>query len=206
MSISIPKPIHDYQREVFFLLLLFIGMLILQFVDEKDLSIFPYKRDDILSGQLWRLVSGHFVHVTWMHLVLNMAGLIVIWVLFRDILTQRTWWLLGLGSIIVIDVALLIFHPEIKWYMGFSGVLHGYFAGGATLQIRLYGTRGLLYLILLIIKLLWEQLSGPLPGSTELSGARVITESHLYGAIGGSIVMLWLIVTSKNQPEKSTFS
>jgi len=206
MSGSISKRIRDHQREVFFLLFLIIGMLILQFVDQTELSLFRYQRDDILSGQLWRLVSGHFVHVTWMHLILNLAGLFVIWALFRDILTQRIWWLLTLGSIVGIDVALLIFHPEIKWYMGLSGVLHGYFAGGAILQIRLSGTRGLLYLILLIIKLLWEYLNGPLPGSGELSGARVITEAHLYGAIGGSIIMLWLIVTSKNQPEKSTYS
>lgn len=88
-------------------------MLTLQIVDQKELSLFRYQRDDILSGQLWRLVSGHFVHVTWMHLALNIGGLIVIWALFRDILTQRMWWLLTIGSIVVIDVALLLFHPDI---------------------------------------------------------------------------------------------
>ena len=206
MRTFISKSISGHYLEVSSLLFMILSMLTLQFIDEKEFSLFQYQRDDILSGQLWRLVSGHFVHVTWMHLILNLAGLFVIWALFRDILTQRIWWLLTLGSIVGIDVALLIFHPEIKWYMGLSGVLHGYFAGGAILQIRLSGTRGLLYLILLIIKLLWEYLNGPLPGSGELSGARVITEAHLYGAIGGSIIMLWLIVTSKNQPEKSTYS
>jgi len=193
-------------RQLFFPLLLIIILLVIQIIGGKELELFRYHREGVFSGQLWRLVSGHFVHVTWMHMALNIAGLIVIWVLFRDILTQRMWWLLTLGSLVGIDVALLIFHPEIKWYMGLSGVLHGYFAGGAILQIRLSGARGLLYLILLIIKLLWEYLNGPLPGSGELSGGRVITEAHLYGAIGGSIIMLWLIVTSKNQPEKSTFS
>ena len=206
MRTFISKSISGHYLEVSSLLFMILSMLTLQFIDEKEFSLFQYQRDDILSGQLWRLVSGHFVHVTWMHLILNLAGLFVIWALFRDILTQRMWWLLTLGSIVGIDVALLLFHPEIKWYMGLSGVLHGYFAGGAILQIRLSGTRGLLYLILLIIKLLWEYLNGPLPGSGELSGARVITEAHLYGAIGGSIIMLWLIVTSKNQPEKSTYS
>ena len=151
-------------------------------------------------------MTGHFIHVTWMHLVLNITGLIIIWLLFKDILTQRTWWLLIAGSIIVIDIGLLAFHPDIKWYVGLSGILHGLFAGGAILYLRLFGIRGGLYLFLLIAKLMWEQLSGPLPGTTELSGARVITEAHLYGAIGGSTIMLWLIVTSKNQPKTSTFS
>jgi len=203
MRTFISKSISGHYLEVSSLLFMILSMLTLQFIDEKEFSLFQYQRDDILSGQLWRLVSGHFVHVTWMHLILNLAGLFVIWALFRDILTQRMWWLLTLGSIVGIDVALLIFHPEIKWYMGLSGVLHGYFAGGAILQIRLNGTRGMLYLILLIIKLLWEQLTGPLPVTTELSGARVITESHLYGALGGAIVMLWLILIDNDHLKRS---
>ena len=194
MKAFISKFISGYSRGAFFLLFLIVCMLTLQVIDEKEFSLFQYQRNDILSGQLWRLVSGHFVHVTWLHLILNLAGLIVVWMLFKDILIQRTWWLLTLGSIVGIDVALLGFHPEIKWYMGLSGVLHGYFAGGAILQIRLRGVRGLLYLILLIIKLLWEYLNGPLPGSGELSGGRVITEAHLYGAIGGAIVAIGLIL------------
>ena len=198
MRVFISKFISGHHRKVFFLLLLISGMLILQLVDERTMSLFRYQRDDILSGQLWRLVSCHFVHVTWMHLALNIAGLIVIWMLFRDILTQRTWWLLTLGSIIGIDFGLLIFNPEIKWYMGLSGVLHGLFAGGAILYLRLFGIRGGLYLFLLIAKLLWEQLTGPLPGSGELSGARVITEAHLYGALGGAVVILLFRGTNSN--------
>lgn len=83
--------------------------------------------------------------------------------------------------------------------MGLSGVLHGYFAGGAILQIRLCGVRGLLYLILLIIKLVWECLNDSFPGSVELSGTRVITEAHLYGALGGAAVMLIWLLTSNDQ-------
>ena len=188
-----------YYRQFFFPLLLISGILATQIIDGKELVLFKYHREDIFSGQWWRLISGHFVHVTWMHLVFNVAGLVVIWLIFRDILTQRMWWMLTFGSIVGIDIGLLLFQPEIKWYMGLSGVLHGYFAGGSIQKIRLRGTRGLPYLILLIFKLLWEYFDGPLPGSADLSGARVITEAHLYGAIGGSTVMLCLLVTSKYQ-------
>lgn len=197
MKVFIYKSISDNYREVFFLLFLVVGMVTLQILDKQGLSLFRYQRNEILSGQLWRLISCHFVHFSWKHLVLNIAGLIFIWALFKHILSQRIWLLLTLGSIVGIDISLLIIHPEIKWYMGLSGVLHGYFAGGAILQIRLNGIKSLPYLILLMIKLLWEYLNGPLPGSEELTGVRVITEAHIYGAIGGSIVMLFLIVKRK---------
>ena len=138
-----------------------------------------------------------------MHLALNLAGLVVVWLLFKDIINQRIWWLLTLGSIAGVDIGLLIFNPEIKWYVGLSGVLHGLFTGGAILQIRLNGARGWLYLILLIIKLLWEHLSGPLPGSGEMSGVRVITEAHLYGALGGAVVIVGLIVANNDYLKRS---
>ena len=112
MKAFISKFISGYSRGAFFLLFLIVCMLTLQVIDEKEFSLFQYQRNDILSGQLWRLVSGHFVHVTWLHLILNLAGLIVVWMLFKDILIQRTWWLLTLGSIVGIDVA----EDQIKFF------------------------------------------------------------------------------------------
>jgi hypothetical protein len=50
---------------------------------------------------------------------------------------------------------------------------------------------------------LWEHLNGPLPGSGELSGARVVTEAHLYGAFGGAVVILGLIMANNDHLKKS---
>jgi rhomboid family GlyGly-CTERM serine protease len=186
---------------LFFLCIIFITVAI-QFMGENGLTLFKYQREDILLGQWWRLVSGHFVHLNWKHLILNNAGLVVIWMLYRRIVSQRAWWLLALGSIIVIDIGLLVIHPDIKWYVGLSGILHGLFAGGAIMNFYLFGKKGSLFLVLLIVKLVWEQFSGPLPGSAELSGGRVITEAHLYGAIGGSLTMLLLIRGNRASAKK----
>ena len=183
--------------QLFFPLIVVIIILGIQILDGNKLALLDYQRENIFNGQWWRLVSGHFVHMTWMHMMLNLAGFVVIWLIFKNILDQKIWWLLTLGSMLGVDVGLLIFHPEVKWYVGLSGVLHGLFAAGAIFQIRLYGVRGIIYLIFLILKLFWEQFNGSLPGSAELTGARVIIEAHLYGAIGGSITMLILIMVSK---------
>jgi membrane associated rhomboid family serine protease len=40
-------------------------------------------------------------------------------------------------------------------------------------------------LALLVGKLTWEATNGPLPGSEALTGGRVATDAHLYGACGG---------------------
>lgn len=185
-----------------FLISIIFFTVAFQLMGENGFAIFKYQREDIILGQWWRLVSGHFVHLNWMHLILNIAGLIVIWMLYRRILSQRAWWLLTIGSISVIDLGLLVIHPDIKWYVGLSGTLHGLFAGGAIMNIYLYGKKASLLLVLLIIKLVWEQLSGPLPGSAEISGGRVITEAHLYGAIGGSLIMLLLIIGGRASAKK----
>jgi hypothetical protein len=36
-------------------------------------------------------------------------------------------------------------------------------------------------------KLLYEQLVGPLPGSESVAGGTVIVNAHLYGAVGGGL-------------------
>jgi len=37
-----------------------------------------YQRGAILDGQWWRLISGNLVHLGWSHLLLNLAGLILV--------------------------------------------------------------------------------------------------------------------------------
>ena len=42
---------------------------------EAGFEALSYQRDRITSGALWRLLSGHWVHLGWAHLLLNLAGL-----------------------------------------------------------------------------------------------------------------------------------
>jgi len=47
-------------------------------------------------------------------------------------------------------------------------------------------------LLLLGLKLAWEQLAGPLPGSEALSGGPVVVDAHLYGTSAG-LLGVWLL-------------
>lgn len=152
-----------------------------------------YDRLAILHGQWWRVISGNIVHLGWPHLLLNLAGLILVWLLFRQTLTTRSWTFVTLASAAAVGGGLLLFDPALQWYVGLSGVLHGLFAAG--LVTALYaGNRGdWLLLALFAAKITWEQLVGTMPGSAEIAGGNVIVDAHLYGAIGGAVTALLLI-------------
>lgn len=158
-------------------------------VGGSDLAeLFRFDREAILHGQIWRLLSGHLVHLGWSHTGLNIAGLALIWALLGGTFTNRQWMSMIIGSALGISLGLLAFNPELSWYVGFSGVLHGMLMAGAISEIRSGRRSSYALLILVIVKLAWEQIVGPLPGSEASAGGAVIIDAHLYGALCG---ILW---------------
>lgn len=163
-----------------------------------------YDQEGILNGELWRIVSGHLVHLGWPHLLMNVLGLLLIWLLFGHFIKPRNWVWICLASTIGISAGMLLFNPELKWYVGLSGVLHAMFVAGAVVSIRAGYRAEWLLLAALTAKLAWEQLVGPLPGSAEFAGGNVIVDAHLYGAISGLIAAAALIVSSINNNASSS--
>ena len=155
-----------------------------------------FQREEVLSGELWRLLSAHLTHLNWPHLLMNLLGVWLIWLLFLG--RERvlpicliTWPLLLLGT----SLGLLALHPEIAWYRGLSGALHGLLLLALLRQQAWRTLSGGLLLCLFCGKLLWEQTVGPAAGSESLIDGRVIVESHLYGALTGGLI--WLLERSR---------
>jgi len=146
-----------------------------------------YQHAEILHGQLWRLLSAHLLHLGGAHLLLNLGGLGLIWALFARELSGPAGWLVLLSSALGVSLGLLLFDPGLDWYVGLSGVLHGLFAAGALRHWRERPTAAALMLAVLAGKLLWEQLLGPLPGTSAVAGGPVIVDAHLFGALGGCL-------------------
>ncbi len=144
-----------------------------------------YERSAILAGEWWRLVTGHLVHLGLGHLALNIAGLALIGVLFAPGLRPRHWLLLLAGSWAVICMGFLLLEPQLAWYVGLSGILHGLLVGGALLDRGLESRMRWLLVIGVAMKLAWEQWAGALPFTAEAAGGAVIVDAHLYGAVGG---------------------
>ncbi len=153
-----------------------------------------YTRDGVAGGELWRLLSNHFVHLGWTHLWLNLAGLaLVAWLVGGSFDVLR--WLAVAGiTATTIAAGFWFLYPELSWYVGLSGLVHGLLVAGLYGRIRQQDKESMVLLGFVLAKLAWEQLSGaPLPGSEATSGGTVIVDAHLYGAIGGALggALLW---------------
>lgn len=175
------------------LLGLLLALLVLSALGGENLrELLRYERAAVLGGELWRLVTGHLVHGGLRHLLLNGAGLLLIAALFPREYSTSAWLLIALLSAAAIDFGFVFYEPQLQWYVGFSGVLHGALAAGAIAWLRREpGLAALGLNAFLIGKLAWEQARGALPLSGELP---VVVDAHLYGALGGAVaaLLLWL--------------
>ena len=149
-----------------------------------------FDRELIEQGQYWRLLSGHLVHANASHWALNMAGLALVAFFFSRYGTLLQWLGVLILSALFAGLGCYLLEPQVQVAVGLSAVLHGLFLYGALHEIRRYPRSGYLLLALLFIKLTWELLHGPIPGSELIAGGRVATVVHLYGAMGALAVWL----------------
>ncbi|MEW8023712.1 MAG: rhombosortase [Candidatus Thiodiazotropha sp.] len=148
-----------------------------------------YHRIHIADGELWRIFSAHLTHLGWGHLIMNLAGFWLILALFPKTQPPQRCLTLLFPLILGTSAGLWLFSPEVAWYRGLSGMLHGLLCWGILSQLKEQPAVSLLILVSVVIKLIWEQWQGPLPGSESLAAGSVIVDAHLYGAVTG--VILW---------------
>jgi rhomboid family GlyGly-CTERM serine protease len=144
--------------------------------------LWRYERARVAAGEVWRLVSCHLVHLDPGHALLNAAGLCLLWILLADIGTRRFWLQTSFLSMLAIGCGFWWLMPGLAWYVGASGLLHGFMAAGIVELLRRRERIALPAAVLLAAKLAWEQGVGPLPLETR---GTVIVAAHLFGAAGG---------------------
>ena len=152
-----------------------------------------FDRGGIAAGELWRLLSGHLVHLGSSHTLLNLAGLVLVWFLVGRAFSWTQWLWIIAGSVAAIDLGLWFGTPSLQWYVGLSGLLHGLLAAGIVAGLAARSGEAAILAVVVAGKLAWEQFAGPLPGSVATSGGAVIVDAHLYGVIGGALVAAVLI-------------
>jgi rhomboid family GlyGly-CTERM serine protease len=162
-----------------------ITALVLALMGDTGRELLRYDRIAIADGEGWRLISGHIAHLGWSHFALNAAGLLLIFYLVGQRFTNLEWLIVSAVVIVGIDLGFWLLEPQLFGYVGLSGLLHGYLAAGAIAGIRTGQIDYWLIIGFLVIKLGYEQIAGPLPGSESSTGGTVIVAAHLYGAIAG---------------------
>jgi rhomboid family GlyGly-CTERM serine protease len=148
-----------------------------------------YDRAALAAGQWWRLIGAHAVHLNARHLAFNLAGLVLLWLMFARRWRPTQWLAIVLMSMAGIGAGLWWLSPAVQWYVGASGVLHGIWAAGAWAEWRRAAPRTWLPAILLALKLVAEQWQG---ASLVAGDMPVVQAAHVYGAVGGLLMpLLW---------------
>ncbi|MCX8004876.1 MAG: rhombosortase [Burkholderiaceae bacterium] len=166
-------------------------------------------RREVLAAQPWRAVTGHLVHLSWLHGAVNAAAWFVLARLFAPELGAR--WQLALVALAAFGITGLLAwgYPQIGWYRGFSGVLHALYFAGATQAVAAAwragaGWRGLwLPAVLLAGGSLKVALEQPADGLTPYAawlGAPVVPQAHLLGALCGTALGLTRAALAPTQP------
>jgi rhomboid family GlyGly-CTERM serine protease len=154
-----------------------------------------FDRSAIANGEWWRTVSSHFVHLSYGHLLLNLAAL----ALAGYVASPRTpiafqivawFWLIAFTG-----VGLWLWAEDLNYYVGLSGALHGAMlvaiAPSPFYSVKVRWVVGLV----IVSKVLWEQ-TGYYDdmANVEMVGGRTEARSHLYGAMAGLIwVAVWMM-------------
>jgi rhomboid family GlyGly-CTERM serine protease len=172
-------------RDSWFILALLVVCALLGLGGDELRDLGRYERQAVESGEYWRLVSGHLVHLGFGHLWPNLAATAIIGVLFEGVFRNADWVRVGAVSAAAIDLGLYALEPQVLWYVGLSGVLHGYVAAGALALLVRRDQLGIVLAIGVAAKLIFEQVVGPVPFTAESVGGPVVVAAHLYGVIGG---------------------
>jgi len=156
-----------------------------------------FDRTSIGQGEWWLLLSGNFVHLGAGHLVMNLLGLALVVVLVWPRFKAWQWAVLIAGCSLGVGLGLWYGNPEVSWYVGFSGTLHGLLVAGTLADLAVWPRSAALLLVGIVVKLGWEQIGGALPGSESMAGGHVVVDSHLYGALTGALLGALLLLGAR---------
>lgn len=175
-------------------LLLAMICSLLFFLEPRSGDLLAFDRYAIDAYETWRLLSSSVVHTNGYHVLLNLAGLFLLWALHGELYKPVWFTKLFVWCAFGTAIGIYYYSPNMIWYAGMSGALHGMFIWGACMDIQRGMKSGWLLLIGVMIKLAHEQYAGSSESIASLIDANVAVDSHLYGALSG--LLLYVLPTS----------
>ncbi|MCW9058877.1 MAG: rhombosortase [Gammaproteobacteria bacterium] len=150
-------------------------------------ELLEFDREQVLSGEIWRIWTAHLVHTNSSHFTLNLAAAIIIYFSFFTRIKLDELLMYGFVFSGLISVTLLGFYPSLDWYNGLSGLLH---ALVAYFSVRLARAEDKLLwagLVIVWLKVLIEAIRAHSGHETLVGAMTVITDAHLIGAFFGTV-------------------
>ena len=163
-------------------------------------------RRALLPSEPWRLLTGHFAHLSLLHAMVNAVALLLLAQLFAGRLRVSELWALLAGAPLAISLVFWVAMPGLHWYRGLSGVLHALYFSGCIVWLMTSGGRVRWLPIAALaggaIKVLLEQpWDDSFPWARWL-GATVVPQAHLIGALVGTAAGLLLVARRKRSGER----
>ena len=124
-----------------------ITALVLFFLEPASNALLAYDRYALQGWETWRVITGNLVHTNGYHLLLNLAGLLLLWLLFAEHLTAFRFLKVFIWCCLGTSLGIYWYSPDLIWYAGLSGALHGVFAWGACRDITKNVVSGWLLLV-----------------------------------------------------------
>ena len=161
--------------------------LLLLLTQSLEIRYLAYNRDAIVKGEYWRLITGHFIHLNNMHLLLNMLGVGMVLMLFDHLLAIWQWIVVLLASALIISLLIYLNLPQVQAYVGLSGVIHTLYVLGTLQLLNQPKERNFAIILMLMVtlKLLTENVGQGISFTADMIGGRVLYQAHLYGALAG---------------------
>lgn len=160
-------------------------MLALQAGGATAVDALRYDRAAILNGEVWRLVSCHFVHLTWTHCLLNVGGLVALAAILPASLCA---WRSCLVLATLIGLILFAALPGLQYYAGFSGINYG--LAVLALLPRVCGEAiAAAVLAILVGRAVWQWFGGVNLDAVVWLGAPPLAAAHLAGLAVGALML-----------------
>jgi len=164
----------------------------------KFLGFFP---DQIAQGELWRVVTGQLLHTNLNHVLLNIAGLALVWALHGEYYSTRHYAFIITTTLALVGLTLAFIYNNTN-YAGLSGIIHSMILYGAFIDLANNKKSGYLIIIGVWLKVIYENIFGASTSTSDLIEAQVAVEAHLIGAIVGSLIGLFYLLKRKKKALK----
>lgn len=156
-------------------------------------DLFAYERDAVARGELWRIVTGHFVHYSAAHLGNSLLALVpAAWVV--EVRRRPDLLRIVLGAALAIGAMLFLGEPGIVEYRGASGIALALLAYAGLCGLheeRRWRTVCQVLLGILVAKLVAEWAGWLLRNWRAEAGFVPVLSSHGVGAMVGAAAYLW---------------
>jgi len=159
---------------------------------------FEWRRTAVLSGEWWRVLTGHLSHTSVPNLLWNLGTFLVLGAVC-ELQDRRRFLLATLLAGLAVSFAVLLFAPETTVYRGLSGIDSALFGLLLVQMVRRARNQRQPALAALLLatgglflgKLAYEVLAGQALFAVDASGFVPVPLAHLAGALAG-ILVAWL--------------